>query len=61
MVRIDYKKKEVDRVISEVNELCLEPYVDEEDREILRGKQKDLNINWDTMTTRLIKRAKSKM
>ena len=58
MVRIDYKKKEVDRVICEVNELCLEPYVDEEDREILRGKQKDLNINWDTMTTEAHQKSK---
>lgn len=58
MVRIDYKKKEVDRVISEVNELCLEPYVDEEDRQILRGKQKDLNINWDTMTTEAHQKSK---
>ena len=58
MVRIDYKKKEVDRVISEVNELCLELYVDEEDREILRGKQKDLNINWDTMTTEAHQKSK---
>lgn len=58
MVRIDYKKTEIDRVISEVNELCLEPYVDEEDREILRGKQKDLNINWDTMTTEAHQKSK---
>lgn len=35
MVWIDYKKKEVDCVISEVNEFCLEFYVDEEDCEIL--------------------------
>ena len=58
MVRIDYKKKEVDHVISEVNELCLEPYVDEEDRQILRGKQKDLNINWDIMTTEAHQKSK---
>lgn len=47
---------EIDRVISEVDEVCQEPYIDEEDREILQRKLKDLNINWDEMRTEALQK-----
>ena len=47
--RIEQKMPEIDRVINEVDQLCQEPYMDEEDRVALLGKLKDLNTNWDEM------------
>ena len=47
---------EIDRVINEVDQLCQEPYMDEEDRMVLREKLKDLNINWDKMRTEALQK-----
>lgn len=54
--RIENKMPEIDRVISEVDEVCQEPYIDEEDREILQRKLNDLNINWDEMRTEALQK-----
>ena len=40
---------EIDRVINEVDQLCQEPYIDDEDRLVLHEKLKDLNTNWEEM------------
>ena len=47
---------EIDRVISEVDQLCQEPCMDEEDRVALLGKLKDLNTNWDEMRTEALQK-----
>lgn len=54
--RIEQKMPEIDRVISEVDQLCQEPYMDEEDRVALLGKLKDLNTNWDEMRTEALQK-----
>lgn len=54
--RIEQKMPEIDRVINEVDQLCQEPYIDEEDRVALHGKLKDLNTNWDEMRTEALQK-----
>ena len=56
ILRIEQKMPEIDQVISEVDQLCQEPYMDEEDRTALLEKLKDLNTNWDEMRTEALQK-----
>ena len=54
--RIEQKRPEIDRVTREVDQLCQEPYMDEEDRVPLLEKLKNLNTNWDEMRTEALQK-----
>ena len=56
IVRIENKMPEIDRVITEVDQLRQEPYIDDEDRLALHGKLKDLNANWEEMRSEALQK-----
>ena len=51
MAQIERKQPEIERVMDEVNDLCQEPWMDDEDRVALEQKLNDLRTNYNEVRT----------
>lgn len=56
IAQIERKQPEIERVMEEVNNLCQEPFLDEEDREELQQKLNDLRTNWGEVRTEALQK-----
>lgn len=56
ITKIEQKQPEIDRVMDEVNELCKEPFIDEEDRDTLQQKLNDLLTGWGELRSEALQK-----
>lgn len=56
MSQIEQKQPEIERVASEVKDLCHKQFMVDEDRDALQRKVGDLHMAWDELRTEAIEK-----